>query len=88
MLVIGWIALGLLAGLMASSLVYSTGQGILVDIALGIVGAVMGGVMFNFFGAAGVTGFNIWSLIVALIGAVVLLWLYHGLVGRRPGSAE
>ncbi|MFK8253647.1 GlsB/YeaQ/YmgE family stress response membrane protein [Ancylobacter terrae] len=83
MSVLGWILLGLIAGWLGSKLVNKSGQGMLLDIVLGIVGAVVGGVIFNFFGAAGVTGFNIWSLIVAVIGSVVVLWLYHQLSGRR-----
>jgi len=83
MSIIGWIILGLVAGFIASKIVDSSGQGMLMDIVLGIVGAIIGGVIFNFFGAAGVTGFNIYSLIVAIIGAIVVLWLYHALAGRR-----
>jgi uncharacterized membrane protein YeaQ/YmgE (transglycosylase-associated protein family) len=55
----------------------------LLDIVLGIVGAIVGGLVFSMFGASGVTGFNIYSLIVAVIGSVVVLWLYHALTGRR-----
>ena len=83
MSIIGWIILGLVAGFIPSKIVDSSGQGMLMDIVLGIVGAIIGGVIFNFFGATGVTGFNIYSLIVAIIGAVVVLWLYHALAGRR-----
>ncbi|PSJ59736.1 GlsB/YeaQ/YmgE family stress response membrane protein [Pseudaminobacter soli (ex Li et al. 2025)] len=83
MSVVGWIVLGLIAGFLGSKIVNSSGQGMLMDIVLGIVGAIVGGLIFNFFGTAGVTGFNVWSLIVAVIGAVVVLWLYHALAGRR-----
>jgi uncharacterized membrane protein YeaQ/YmgE (transglycosylase-associated protein family) len=83
MSVIAWIILGLIAGWLGSKIVNKSGQGMLIDIVLGIVGAVVGGVIFNFFGAAGVTGLNIYSLIVAVIGAVIVLWLYHQLSGRR-----
>jgi uncharacterized membrane protein YeaQ/YmgE (transglycosylase-associated protein family) len=79
--VIGWIVLGLTAGYVASTLVKGRGEGLPVDIGLGIVGAVMGGWLFNAFGAAGVTGFNLWSLLVAVIGAVVLLWVWHAIRG-------
>ena len=58
-------------------------QGILMDIVLGVVGALVGGFVFSLFGAVGVTGFNIYSMLVAVIGAVVVLWLYHMLIGRR-----
>jgi uncharacterized membrane protein YeaQ/YmgE (transglycosylase-associated protein family) len=83
MSIVSWILLGLIAGFIGSKIVNSEGQGFWLDIALGIVGAVVGGFLFSTFGATGVTGFNIYSLIVAIIGSVVVLWLYHLLVGRR-----
>ena len=70
-----------MAGFMASNIVRSTGQGLLVDIVLGIVGAVIGGFLFTAIGAAGVTGFNLYSMLVAVIGAVAVLWLYHSMSG-------
>lgn len=81
--ILAWIVLGLIAGFIASKIVNHTGSGVIMDIVLGIVGALVGGFLFSFFGAAGVTGFNIYSAIVAIVGAVVVLWLYHALVGRR-----
>jgi uncharacterized membrane protein YeaQ/YmgE (transglycosylase-associated protein family) len=81
--IIAWLVLGLIAGFIASKIVNHTGSGIIMDIVLGIVGALVGGFLFSFFGASGVTGFNIYSAIVAIVGAVVVLWLYHALVGRR-----
>lgn len=83
MSVIAWIILGLIAGFIGSKIVNKTGQGFLMDIVLGIVGAVVGGYLFTLFGAAGVTGLNIYSLIVAIVGAVVVLWVYHAVAGRR-----
>jgi len=83
MSILSWILLGLIAGFIGSKIVNSTGQGLFLDIALGIVGAVVGGFLFSVFGAEGVTGFNIYSLIVAIIGSVVVLWVYHALIGRR-----
>jgi uncharacterized membrane protein YeaQ/YmgE (transglycosylase-associated protein family) len=84
MSIIGWIVLGLIAGWIASKIMgTSSSQGLLMDIVLGIVGAIVGGFIFSAFGAGGVTGFNIWSLIVATIGAVIVIWLYHALAGRR-----
>ncbi len=83
MSILAWIVLGLIAGFIGSKIVNNTGQGVLVDILLGIVGAVVGGFLFNTFGAAGVTGLNLYSLLVAIVGAVVVLWLYHALVARR-----
>jgi uncharacterized membrane protein YeaQ/YmgE (transglycosylase-associated protein family) len=83
MSIIGWIVLGLIAGFIASKLVNKQGEGFLLDIVLGIVGALVGGFIFVQFGAAGVTGFNIYSLLVAVIGAVIVLFLYHALFARR-----
>jgi uncharacterized membrane protein YeaQ/YmgE (transglycosylase-associated protein family) len=77
MSIIGWIILGLIAGFIGSKIVDRSGQGILIDIVLGVVGAIVGGFLFSFFGAAGVTGLNIYSLVVAVIGSIVVLWLYH-----------
>ena len=81
--IIAWIVLGLIAGFIASKIVNHTGSGVLMDIVLGVVGALVGGFLFSMFGAAGVTGFNIYSMLVAIVGAVVVLWLYHALIGRR-----
>jgi len=77
MSILAWIVLGLIAGFVGSKIVNKSGEGIVLDIILGIVGAVVGGYIFRFFGASGVTGLNIYSLIVAVIGAVVLLVIYH-----------
>jgi len=76
---IAWIILGLLAGFIGSKLVNRRGEGIILDVLLGIVGAVVGGWLFNRFGAVGVTGLNLSSLLVAVIGAVVVLIVYHAL---------
>jgi uncharacterized membrane protein YeaQ/YmgE (transglycosylase-associated protein family) len=81
--IIAWIVLGLIAGFIASKIVNKTGSGLLMDIVLGVVGALVGGFLFSLFGASGVTGFNIYSMVVAIIGAVVVLWIYHALMGRR-----
>ena len=83
MSILAWILLGLVAGFIGSKIVNKTGEGLVMDIVLGIVGAVVGGFLFNMFGAAGVTGLNIYSLIVAVIGAVVVLVLYHMIFRRR-----
>jgi uncharacterized membrane protein YeaQ/YmgE (transglycosylase-associated protein family) len=82
MSILAWIVLGLIAGFIASKIYVGSGQGFLLDIVLGIVGAVVGGYLFTAFGATGVTGFNIWSMLVAVIGAVIVLWLYHALAAR------
>ena len=81
--ILSWLVLGLIAGFIASKIVNHTGSGVVMDIVLGVVGAFVGGFLFNFFGHAGVTGFNIYSAIVAIIGAVVVLFLYHAVAGRR-----
>jgi uncharacterized membrane protein YeaQ/YmgE (transglycosylase-associated protein family) len=78
---IGWIVLGLIAGFIASKLVNNRGEGPLMDIVLGIVGALLGGWLFNQFGSAGVTGFNAWSLLVAVVGAVAALGVWHAIRG-------
>ncbi len=82
--IIGWLILGLIAGFIASKIVNKTGSGLVLDIVLGIVGAVVGGfIANNLFGIAGVTGFDVRSMIVAVLGAVVVLVVYHLIVGRR-----
>ena len=83
MSLLAWIVLGLIAGFIGSKIVNNSGQGVIVDILLGVVGAVVGGFLFNQFGQPGVSGLNLYSLLVAIVGAVVVLWLYHALVGRR-----
>lgn len=80
---ISWIILGLVAGFIASKIVNKRGEGLLMDIVLGILGAIVGGLLFNLIGAAGVTGLNLYSTMVATVGAVVVLWVYHAVVGRR-----
>ncbi len=82
MSLLAWIVLGLFAGFIGSKLVNKTGEGVVLDIVLGIVGAVVGGFLFNRFGASGVTGLNLYSLFVAVLGAVLLLVAYH-LIRRR-----
>jgi uncharacterized membrane protein YeaQ/YmgE (transglycosylase-associated protein family) len=80
---LAWIILGLVAGFIGSKIVNRTGEGLVLDIVLGVVGAFVGGWLFTFFGAHGVTGLNIYSLVVAVIGAIVVLVLYHALFRRR-----
>jgi uncharacterized membrane protein YeaQ/YmgE (transglycosylase-associated protein family) len=83
MSIIGWLVLGLIAGFVASKIVNAHGEGVLLDIVLGMVGAVVGGFIFNAVGEPGVTGLNLWSFVVATIGAIVVLILYHPLTRRR-----
>ena len=80
--IIAWILLGLVAGFIGSKLVNKTGEGLIMDIVLGVVGAVVGGFIFSLFGAGGVTGLNLYSLVIAVIGAVVVLLAYHAIVRR------
>jgi uncharacterized membrane protein YeaQ/YmgE (transglycosylase-associated protein family) len=82
MSVLAWIILGLIAGFIASKIVNASGQGLLLDIVLGIVGAVVGGYLFTAIGATGVTGFNLYSIFVSIVGACAVLWLYHALSRR------
>ena len=77
MSILAWIILGLVAGFIGSKIVNKAGEGIVLDILLGIVDAVVGGFVFRFFGASGVSGLNFYSLIVAVIGSVVFLVIYH-----------
>jgi len=86
MSIISWIILGLIAGFIGSKIVNKQGEGMLIDMALGIVGAIVGGILFSFFGATGITGLNIWSMIVAIVGSVVVLWIYHAITGRRTAA--
>jgi uncharacterized membrane protein YeaQ/YmgE (transglycosylase-associated protein family) len=82
--IISWLILGLIAGFIASKIVNKSGLGFWLDIALGIVGAIVGGFLFSaVLGVEGITGFNIWSLIVAIAGSVVVLWGYHTFVESR-----
>lgn len=80
---LAWIVLGLIAGFIASKIVNKAGEGVLLDIVLGVVGAVVGGWLFNTFGHVGVTGINLYSILVAVIGAIIVLVVYHALVGVR-----
>ena len=86
MSVVTWIVLGLISGFIASKIVNKTGEGAVMDIVLGIVGAVVGGWLFTVIGHTGVTGLNLYSVFVSVIGAVVVLLIYHGLFrhGARP----
>jgi uncharacterized membrane protein YeaQ/YmgE (transglycosylase-associated protein family) len=81
MSILAWIVLGLVAGFLGSKLVNKTGEGVFLDIILGIVGAVVGGYVFSMFGARGVTGLNIYSLLVAVVGSVLILVIYHAIRG-------
>ena len=76
---IAWIVLGLVAGFIASKIVNKSGEGFFLDILLGVIGAVVGGYLFQMFGMAGVSGVNLYSILVAVIGAVIVLVIYHAI---------
>jgi uncharacterized membrane protein YeaQ/YmgE (transglycosylase-associated protein family) len=88
MSILAWIILGLFAGFLASNLASGGGKGVLVDMVLGVVGALVGGAVFHYFGHLGITGFNLWSLLVAVVGATLILVIQRLLSGRprRAGS--
>ena len=76
-----WIVIGAIAGWLASMVMHSR-LGLVADIIVGIVGALIGGFVFNLLGIAGTTGFNLWSIFVAFIGSVILLALIRLVSGR------
>ena len=82
-----WLVLGLLAGFIASHIVNHRGEGMVLDILLGIVGAIVGGWVFHMLGLTGIATLNLYSLLVAVLGSILFLVLYHGIrrsvVGRR-----
>ena len=82
MSILAWIFLGTLSGFLASKLVNKQGEGLFLDLVLGIVGSVVGGWIFTAFGATGVTGLNLWSILVSVVGAAVTLSVYHLIVRR------
>ena len=81
-----WLVLGLLAGFVASRLMNKRGEGVGLDIVLGIIGAVVGGWIFRLLGSSGVTGLNLWSILVAIVGAVVVLGIFHAIKGSAIRS--
>lgn len=83
MSILAWLLVGLVAGWVGSMIVNRGGEGPLLDIVLGIVGAFVGGFIFNAIGHSGVTGFNLYSIFVAVVGSVVVLILYHAVFRRR-----
>jgi uncharacterized membrane protein YeaQ/YmgE (transglycosylase-associated protein family) len=82
--ILAWIVVGLIAGALAKLIMPGDDPGgIIVTILIGIVGAFIGGFVVSLFGGAGVTGFNIWSILVATLGAIILLAIYRMVAGRR-----
>jgi uncharacterized membrane protein YeaQ/YmgE (transglycosylase-associated protein family) len=80
--ILSWLILGLIAGWIGSKIVNKTGEGFFLDIVLGIVGALVGGFLFSLVGAEGVSGLNLYSMVVAVIGSIVVLVIYHTIFGR------
>ena len=83
MTLIGWIVFGLITGFVASRVVNQHGQGCILNVVLGIAGAFIGGFIFTRIGGQGITGFNVYSMFVAIVGAIVVLVVYHAITGRR-----
>ncbi len=83
MSIIAWLIVGLIAGWIGSMIVNRRGEGLLLDIVLGVIGAIVGGFLFNAFGHTGVNGINLYSILVAVVGAVVVLVIYHAFTRRR-----
>lgn len=80
--ILSWIIVGALAGWIAGLILKGSGNGFFMNIIIGIVGAFIGGLVMNLFGSVGVTGFNLWSILVATVGAIILLAIVN-LVRRR-----
>jgi uncharacterized membrane protein YeaQ/YmgE (transglycosylase-associated protein family) len=87
MSLLAWVVLGLVAGFIASKIVNKSGEGVFLDIVLGIVGAIAGGWIFAAFGASRVTGLNLYSLLVAVVGAVIVLVAYHAIRSATQRNA-
>jgi uncharacterized membrane protein YeaQ/YmgE (transglycosylase-associated protein family) len=83
MSILAWLVVGLVAGFLASKVVNKTGEGIVLDILLGVVGAMVGGWVFHQFGHSGATGIDIYSIFVAFVGSVIVLLIYHMVLRRR-----
>ena len=82
MSILGWIVLGLISGFIASKAVSGRGSGCLADIVLGLIGAVVGGWLFSYFGHHDPMGFNLTSMVIAIIGAVIVILVWHAITGR------
>jgi uncharacterized membrane protein YeaQ/YmgE (transglycosylase-associated protein family) len=83
MSILAWLVIGLIAGFIGSKIVNRTGEGVFLDTAIGVLGAILGGFIFNFFGRSGPDGVNLYSVFVAVIGSIVLLLIWHAVVRRR-----
>jgi len=78
-----WLTLGLISGFIGSKIVNKSGQGLILDIVLGVVGAIVGGYLFTSLGQAPVTGLNFYSFFVAIIGSIIVLMVYHLVTRKR-----
>ena len=83
MSIVGWIIFGAVTGWLGSLLVNKQGEGCILNIALGLVGALVGGFLFSAIGGSSVTGFNLYSMFVAIMGAVIVLVVWHAVTGNR-----
>jgi len=83
MSILAWLVVGIIAGFIASKIVNRTGGNLILDLVLGVVGAMVGGFLFNQFGAHGATGINLYSILVAVVGAVIVLAIYHAVMRGR-----
>ncbi len=83
MSILAWLVVGLIAGFLASKVINKTGEGLVMDIVLGVVGAIVGGFIFNALGHSAPNGINLYSIFVAFIGSVIVLLLYHMVFRRR-----
>ena len=83
MSILAWVVLGLVAGFIGNKLINRTGEGVFLDIVLGVVGAVVGGWVFHFYDAPGITGVDLHSLLVAVAGSVIVLVVYHAVRATR-----
>ena len=84
MSIIGWIIFGVITGFIASKIVNKQGEGFILNMVLGIVGAMVGGFLATQLGFGGIVGFNIGSMVIAIVGAIIVLFVYNAIVGRRP----
>ena len=87
MSIVAWIVLGIISGFIANLFVGGGGRGLIVNLILGVVGAFVGGAAFHFIGQVGVTGFNLWSVFVSVVGAIVVLLVANAFMGGRPRMA-
>ena len=81
--ILSWLVVGLIAGFIGSKVVNRSAEGLVRDIILGVIGAVVGDAIFTELGLVGVTGVNLTSIVIAALGAIIVLVVYHAVIGRR-----